>query len=179
MGDEIYRENDLDKGHMVRRLDPVWGTEAEAAEANADTFHYANACPQDHAFNDELWGGLEDYILDAAEEDKRLSVLTGPVLDEADPPYRGIAIPRQFWKVVCWRAGADLRVAAFRLSQEEYLGSLEFNPFRYGTFQVGLAELGALAGLDFDALRPRDVLSGQEAVAGARRALRTLEDLRL
>ena len=24
-GDDLYRDNDLDRGHMVRRLDPVWG----------------------------------------------------------------------------------------------------------------------------------------------------------
>src|SRR6185503_13327214 len=32
-GDDIYRQNDLDRGHMTRRLDPVWGTPAVAAIA--------------------------------------------------------------------------------------------------------------------------------------------------
>ena len=29
-GDEVYKNNDLDRGHMTRRLDPVWGSPAVA-----------------------------------------------------------------------------------------------------------------------------------------------------
>ena len=35
----------FDRGHMVRRLDPVWGKERAAVLANADTHHYTNSCP--------------------------------------------------------------------------------------------------------------------------------------
>lgn len=177
LGNEIYRNNSLDRGHMVRRLDPVWGSVADARQANSDTFHYTNACPQDHTFNDELWGNLEDHILDSAPDDVRLSVLTGPVLAADDPQYRGIQIPRSFWKVVAWRK-AGLKAAAFLLSQEEYLGNLEFNPYQFGTFQLTLAEVQELADLDFGALRQADVLAHQEA-ARPRRSLRSIEDMRI
>ncbi len=43
-GDELYIDNDLDRGHLVRRRDPVWGNSAE--EANKDTFYFTNASPQ-------------------------------------------------------------------------------------------------------------------------------------
>jgi len=50
-GPELYANNDLDRGYLVRRLDPVWGTDAEAEKANEDTFHYTNVCPQHKDFN--------------------------------------------------------------------------------------------------------------------------------
>jgi endonuclease G len=36
---------------MPRRLDPVWGTPAEADRVDADTFCYANAHPQHKDLN--------------------------------------------------------------------------------------------------------------------------------
>ena len=104
-GDEIYRNNSLDRGHLVRRLDPVWGDRATAALANTDTFHFTNAAPQADVFNQgkQLWQGLENYLLDhAAVYDRRLTVLTGPVLHDSDPPYRGIQVPMRFWKVAAF-----------------------------------------------------------------------------
>jgi endonuclease G, mitochondrial len=178
VGNEVYSHNSLDRGHMVRRLDPVWGTEKAAKEANDDTFHYTNACPQDHAFNDEVWGDLEDHILDSAPEDLRLCVLTGPVLAADDPEYRGIHIPRSFWKVVAWRKNNKLKAAAFLLTQEEYIGNLEFNPYQFGTYQLTLADLAEQAGLDFGALLQADVLAGQEA-ARPRRAIRSVREIRV
>lgn len=48
-GPRVYAKNDLDRGHMVRRLDPVWGEHAEAA--NDDTFHFTNSTPQHKNLN--------------------------------------------------------------------------------------------------------------------------------
>jgi endonuclease G len=68
-GPELYARNDLDRGHLVRRRDPVWGADAEAADANHDSFAYTNAAPQAAQFNQskELWNGLEDHVLAYAE----------------------------------------------------------------------------------------------------------------
>jgi DNA/RNA endonuclease G (NUC1) len=55
-------------------------------------------------------------------------VFTGPVLSLDDPLYRSVMIPRSFWKVVAWRANG-LKAAGFLLSQEDYISSLEFNPY--------------------------------------------------
>lgn len=104
-GPELYARNDLDRGHLVRRRDPVWGDAATAARANRETFAYPNAAPQASAFNqgEELWVGLEDHVLAYARAWRlRVTVLTGPVLAADDPVYRGVAIPRRFWKVAAW-----------------------------------------------------------------------------
>jgi len=114
----VYANNDLDRGHLVRRRDPCWGTASIAQRANVDTFHFTNAAPQAAAFNqgETLWAGLEDYLLgNAATYDRRLSVFTGPVLAGTDPLYR-VPQPR------AWRRGrrrhgwsASGRPAASRL----------------------------------------------------------------
>ena len=67
-GDDLYRDNDLDRGHMVRRLDPVWGEDEEAQAANEDTFHFTNSCPQHKDLNQKTWNDLEDYVLQNAGE---------------------------------------------------------------------------------------------------------------
>ncbi|MEN0134086.1 MAG: DNA/RNA non-specific endonuclease, partial [Rhodococcus sp. (in: high G+C Gram-positive bacteria)] len=98
-GEDVYRDNPLDRGHLVRRLDPAWGPLAKAA--NDDTFHFTNCSPQHHSFNAgrTLWLGLEDYVLKNADTaDLSVTVVTGPVLAPDDPEYRGVALPRQFWK---------------------------------------------------------------------------------
>ncbi|UJR84861.1 DNA/RNA non-specific endonuclease [Sandaracinus amylolyticus] len=175
-GATLYANNDLDRGHVVRRLDPVWGE--LATQANTDTFFYTNSVPQQHVFNDEVWGDLEDYILDSASQDGKLLVLTGPVLASDDPPYRDALIPRRFWKIVGWRKDEALKIAGFVLDQDEFLGDIEFNPFRFSTYQTSLGEIARIAGITFAAnVKSADVLAGE---ATARRiVLRRASHMRL
>jgi endonuclease G len=172
-GNELYRDNALDRGHLVRRLDPMWG--AEAAAAGRATFVYTNAAPQVDAFNQSkvLWNGLEDHVLAYADtQDHRLVVHTGCVFDPADPVYRGIALPRQFWKVAAWADGTVLRAAAFVLDQSPQLGAVALRAASaqalaagdvpplgpYRTFQVPVADVERLTGLDLGPLVDADVL---------------------
>jgi endonuclease G, mitochondrial len=170
-GAEVYADNALDRGHLVRRLDPSWGTLARAA--NDDTFHYTNSAPQHHAFNagSTLWLGLEEYLLGTARRDRlRLSVLAGPVLAPDDPPYRGVLLPRQFWKVV---AVVDERgrlvVTGYVLGQDAFLPSVlaEATFGAYRTFQVPVSMIGALTGLDLTAYAAADPLGTVEATVAA------------
>ncbi|WP_414635202.1 DNA/RNA non-specific endonuclease [Arthrobacter ipis] len=161
-GPDVYQHNDLDRGHLVRRLDPVWGDDSTALAANQDTFSYPNAAPQAAAFNQgkELWAGLEDHVLHHASQfDARISVFTGPVLDADDLPYRGIQIPRKFWKIAAWTMDGRLAAAGFLLDQSPLLGPEELariirerlladeppplGPYR--TFQVPIPQIAGLA----------------------------------
>jgi endonuclease G, mitochondrial len=156
-GEAVYRDNPLDRGHLVRRLDPAWGTsEAQVKAANDDTFHFTNCTPQHHSFNagQTLWAGLEDYVLDNADdEDLRVSVLTGPVLADDDDAYRGVQLPRQYWKIAAMvKRSGDLSVTGYLLSQESLLVGLrtraaEFSYGAYRTFQVPVRRIGELTGL--------------------------------
>jgi endonuclease G len=119
-GPAVYAGNDLDRGHLVRRRDPCWGPVTVAQQANVDTFHFTNAAPQAAAFNqgDQLWAGLEDYLLDnAATYDRKLSVFTGPVLAETDPLYRGTRIPLRFWKIAAFVDDGQLAATGYLLDQ--------------------------------------------------------------
>jgi endonuclease G len=174
-GEDLYARNDLDRGHLVRRRDPVWGD--DAARANSDTFVFTNAAPQAAGFNQskELWLGLEDYLLGhAAAYERRLSVFTGPVFAADDPEYRGVFIPRRFWKVAAWTdTDANLAATAYVLDQTAELDRIDVSlratdapplgPFR--TFQVPVADVADLTGLDLGELVAADVLP---VAAGAR-----------
>ncbi|MEQ1841929.1 MAG: DNA/RNA non-specific endonuclease, partial [Verrucomicrobiales bacterium] len=101
IGPDVYKGNRLDRGHLVRRLDPVWGEFEIGKRAERDTFHFTNCFPQHEDLKRKTWLGLEDYVLSHAGENKMLvSVFTGPVFGLDDPVYRSIQLPRQFWKVV-------------------------------------------------------------------------------
>ena len=165
-GNEAYRSNDLDRGHMVRRLDPVWGDRESAETANEDTFHYVNACPQHKDLNRATWVGLEDYILDNADaRDLKVSVLTGPVFGENDAPYRGIRLPREYWKVAALvnQETGELSSTGYLLSQAGMVDDLsEFVFGKYETYQVPIARIEKLTGLDFGELRGHDPIAGEE-----------------
>ena len=176
-GPELYARNDLDRGHLVRRRDPVWGPVEIARQANVDTFCYTNAAPQAADFNQslELWNGLEDLVLEYASAGRRrLSVFTGPVFADTDPLYRGVQIPRRFWKVAAWSNDGALAASGYLLDQSAQLDDLDLGrssaiddtqdatavpplgPFR--TFQLPILDLASVTGLDFDALASADVL---------------------
>ncbi len=169
-GEAIYAANPLDRGHLVRRLDPAWGlTFDEAKVANDDTFHFTNCCPQHEKFNRNktTWAGMEDYVLNNADAQRlRVSVFTGPVFDEGDPEYRGVRLPRQFWKVVVMvREDGTLSATAYLLSQESLLQDLEeFSFGAFKTFQVAVRQVEELTGLGFGDLKPADPLETPEAI---------------
>ena len=180
-GPELYADNDLDRGHLVRRRDPVWGD--DAGRANADTFVYTNAAPQAAGFNQskELWAGLEDYLLaHAAAYGQRMSVFTGPVFAVDDPVYRGVMIPRRYWKIAAWASAAGLRASGYLLDQTPQLDDVglataialamgetpPLGPFR--TFQVPTGDIAALTGLRIDQLVAADVRLDRGVAAESR-----------
>ena len=182
-GPEVYADNDLDRGHLTRRRDPVWGDPATAAQANLDTFGYVNAAPQAALFNhgELLWAGLEDYVLEHARTyGARLSVFTAPVFGPDDPPYREIAIPRRFWKIAAWTsdesAGEALEATGYVLDQSPQLDLLDLSddptaerstpPLgTYLTYQVPILDIATLTGLDLGPLVAADRLPAPAPVS--------------
>jgi endonuclease G, mitochondrial len=170
IGAELYDGDALDFGHLVRRLDPVWGaTMDEAKLANDDTFHLTNCAPQHAGFNRNktTWAGVEDYILkNAIAEKLRVSVFTGPVLAVDDPVFRGVQLPLRFWKVVGMVKDGALSVTAYMLDQSDLIHSLvsqkgerDFAFGAYRTFQVQVSEMAAMTGLRFGVLPRSDPLA--------------------
>jgi endonuclease G len=178
IGNALYTNNDFDRGHLVRRLDPAWGPTAKLAEE--DTFFYTNCTPQIHYFNDTLWGDLEDYLLDSADtQDFKASIFTGPVFGDNDPEYRGALIPTAYWKVaVMVRADTGkLTATAYVVSQSDLLTHLEFAYGQFRTYQIPVTRAEAIAKLDFGSLRTHDPFVPEEGIAG--RELTGPADIRL
>lgn len=185
IGNELYARNRLDRGHLVRRLDPVWGHEEEALQAMEDTFHYTNAAPQHEDLNQATWNDLENYILDNAEvHDLKINVFTGPVFKARDVRYRDVEVPAEYWKVVVMsrrigRGGTQPLATAYLLSQADLLGNIEFAFGAFRTWQVPIALIEQRTGLGFPALRPYDPLAagGREGVSPTPQLIRSWRDI--
>lgn len=175
IGNALYSKNPIDRGHLVRRMDPGWGdTREEAQQGELDSFHYTNSAPQHAHLNQRDWLGLEDYILGSATtRGFSACVMTGPVFRDSDPELRaqpgaeGVKIPREYWKVAAMvndDTGA-LSVTGYVLSQGEMLAGLTEAAFilgEYKTYQVRLSLIESATGMDFGALKDFDPLAGAE-----------------
>ncbi|MET3930279.1 DNA/RNA endonuclease G (NUC1) [Lysobacter sp. OAE881] len=178
----------LQRGHLVRRMDPSWGDDALALKADADTFHFTNCVPQLGFFNQgnakeldlpnsgngRLWRALEDHVLgNAVAEDQRVNCFTGPVLDEDDPDYRTVQVPMRFWKVVVWAEKGALRSLAMLADQTPVLDAIHALPEgatdreamdeldAVQDFLSTVEEIEALTGLDFGQdVRDADIRAG-------------------
>jgi endonuclease G len=177
IGKELYAGSEFDRGHLVRRLDPCWGDTAKLAEA--DTFFYSNSTPQQKTFNESIWAGLEDYLLDNAQTSGfRANVFTGPVPGATDPKFRGVSIPLAYWKVAVMLRTEDQKLTAtgYIVSQSDLLTGLEFAFGEFKTYQVPIARIESLTGLDFGTLKATDLLAVTEA-AGTARELLSADDI--
>lgn len=182
------------KGHIIMRGDPAWGTAGEALAAEADTFHYTNAAPQLGFFNQGSpdnrpaakgklrWRAVETYVLrNAFTMRQRISVFAGPVFDDDyDVAYReGILVPMRFWKIACWVEEGELRAVAILADQKPVLEQLtqgvpeRFEPERFdddeelarvSQFLTTVSAIETMTGLDFGALRDADIRAGGEAL---------------
>ena len=169
------RHNDFDRGHVVRRLDPVWDDKDVATQAMEDTFHYTNALPQHKRLNRRIWLRLEEHILENTNDnDWKISVLAGPIFGPNDPVHKptSLPVPRAFWKVIASTARRPrrkpvLQVQAFVLPQDHLIDHNDLEAqtgvpseaifgTSFETSQVTVAELERLTGLDFLNLREAD-----------------------
>lgn len=165
-GPELYSGNDLDRGHLVRRLDPVWGPNFK--EANEDTFHFSNCSPQHKNLNQKTWLGLEDYILRNADvHDLKVNVFTGPIFNENDLVYRGkYLIPSEFWKVVTIiKNDGSISSTAYLQTQKQLIEDLKFAFGEYKTYQVAVTNIESFTGLDFGNLRNFDPISKRKGIS--------------
>ncbi|MBC7893365.1 MAG: DNA/RNA non-specific endonuclease, partial [Sphingobacteriaceae bacterium] len=187
VNDDLYRNNRLDRGHIARRADLVWGTLAEAKQANRDSFFFTNIAPQMDNFNQGglggIWGKLEDAVFEEVDVDNlKVSAFGGPVFRSDDRTFRGIKIPREFYKIIAFVEGGTLKAKAFLLTQNlDQLELLDLNEFR--VFQVTIAEIEQRTNLVFPAnLKGADTFAEQlESTSEAlseRKPLDSLDEIR-
>ena len=137
----------------------------------------------------DLWLGLEDHVLAVRRRDRSagVGVHRRRCSSATDPPYRGILIPRRFWKVAAWTEPAEdgdavLAAAGFVLDQTELI-----DPTHHRRRPAGLVphvpgadrRHRALADIDFGALVSADVMPVSAARETAWTELTRLADVRL
>jgi endonuclease G len=192
-------DNPFDQGHLTRRRDLQWGADADEAKRNGDdSYHYTNCAPQHWQFNQAsrasgIWFRLEDAAIESlAGGATRLCVINGPVFDAPrskaatdgqlhldlkgkrvpDGTFGGIRIPKQFFKLIAYMAGGELRARAFVVTQEDLLASVErhrpaeaLSELEVRLYQVRIADLQRLTGLNFGTLARHDAKPAQESTA--------------
>lgn len=193
-GEWFYKSSGFDRGHMVRREDPAWGkTRDEALLANNDTFHFSNCAPQHPKLNREIWGALEDYILNAEEgkmRDMKMSVFTGPIFRENDPVMKGLQVPLSFYKIVTWvRGNKQLAATGFILDQIQLtkgMKGLAYEEFsfdqepKFAVYQRSILEIAKLTDINFGVLSSKDTFkakgkkTGKATKAGALSSLEAM-----
>lgn len=163
MDNDAYAKNDIDRGHMVRRKDAQWGSEADQA-AN-DTFVYTNAALQHCDLNQKTWLDVENSVLyGAVAKKEKKTVFTGPIFRDDDPSFnnhgmmkRATKIPQAFWKVEVWNEPSKgLQAEAFVISQEDLLDQPaskvpyeSMTPTKMQTFRVSMDKLEEITHIDF------------------------------
>jgi len=132
---------DFDRGHIVRRTEPIWGTSSAAQAANRQTYNHANAAPQTPEYNQDKdrlpadfedgeemrsWYGMEVAVLRAATDDNtKMNIFTGPIFEETDPIYGpgkpgggDRQVPLTYWKIAVWEKDGELKALAMKYTQE-------------------------------------------------------------
>lgn len=206
--------NPFDRGHLTRRMDATWGSNAASAKRNGDdSFHFTNCAPQHWQYNQgaKRWLGLEDYVIENfARETGIASVFNGPVFDaplsvegpdgrlvpdikgerHSDPTFGEVAIPKLFFKIVVCARNRQLAAAAFLMTQEDFLASIDrlhgmeglqekLTSAEARLYQVDLATISRLTGLSFPALRGAEVELVESLQTFGPRRIEDLSDLRL
>lgn len=186
------------RGHLVRRVDPSWGTAAESKRAVEDTFHFTNAAPHVGKFNDTIWGNLEDYLLEKCDKTlKRMTVFSGPIFRSTDPSNYGTerpggpyTIPVDYWKVaVIQKTPTTIAAAGFIIGHGDLLDSLQegelvfagLHPYSPSELidngiQTTIETIEGETGLSFGTLKDFDSVAGLESTLHSRR-LRTFADI--
>jgi endonuclease G len=130
------------------------------------------------AFNSPIWLALEDYALDhARENDMKISVFTGPYLEDEDPVRFGVKIPLRFWKIIVFihDETGELCATGYEMSQERSLPPSD-EEFVFGQFtspqlgvatQVAIRSIEEKSGLSFNGLADIDPLALADESVGA------------
>ncbi|MET0624385.1 MAG: DNA/RNA non-specific endonuclease [Pyrinomonadaceae bacterium] len=128
--DNIF-SNAMQRGHLFKREDAVWGVDDDAMRlADEHSFTITNATPMIGDFNNKEWGDLEDIITREALAGNKLSYFAGPIFRSTDRFFnqlrqgvpaselrKGMRVPESFWKIVAWVNDEGLHAAGFILEQ--------------------------------------------------------------
>jgi DNA/RNA endonuclease G (NUC1) len=154
LGGEVYDPGDFTQGHLVALEDILWGPAQQLGWMDFAFHAYTNSIPLAPAFREGSWRQLEQYVWTGHNPGAtRVSIFTGPVFQDSDTVYRGIRIPRTFWKLIVSQDTAQpgtLVVDAFLADQGDAQAA---DPQAQGLQRSTVEDIERLTGLDFGVLR--------------------------
>ena len=114
---EDYTRTGYDRGHLAPAGDMKW-----SAKAMRESFYLSNICPQKPKLNRGIWKELEEQCRLWALDNGSLLIVTGPVIagDMERLGKNRVAIPKSFYKVVCYHTEKGYKSIGFLFENRDY-----------------------------------------------------------
>lgn len=119
---EDYKGSGYDRGHLAPAADMGW-----SALTMQESFYYSNMSPQEPGFNRGIWKNLEEKVRDWAIENKKIYIVTGPILrdDLLKIGPNQVAVPEYFYKVILDYSAPSPKGIAFMMPNHSSTRSLQ------------------------------------------------------
>ena len=151
---EDYTRSGYDRGHLAPAGDMKW-----SAKAMRESFYLSNICPQKPKLNRGIWKDLEEQCRLWALDNGSLLIVTGPVItgDMKRLGKNRIAIPKAFYKVLCYHTEKGYKGIGFLFENRDY----KDNSLK--SMAIPIDSVEKVTGIDFFPSIPDDQENEMEA----------------
>lgn len=140
-----YTRSGYDRGHLAPAADMAY-----SARTMSESFYMSNMSPQAPQFNRGIWSKLEKLVRHFATREKRIVVVTGPILSAEKAITIGankVSVPQYYYKAI-YDTTPPEKMIAFVMPNEGSNADLR-------TFVVTVDDVEVMTGLDFFSLVPQ------------------------
>ena len=141
-----YTRSGYDRGHFAPAADMSF-----SVKTMSESFYMSNMSPQAPQFNRGIWSKLEKQVRHFATKEKRIVVVTGPILPAEKTITIGanrVTVPQYYYKVI-YDTTPPEKMIGFVLPNKGSNADLR-------TFVVTVDRVEELTGLDFFSTVPKD-----------------------
>ena len=134
-----YKSSGYDRGHLAPAADMGW-----SALSMQESFYYSNMSPQEPGFNRGIWKNLEEKVRGWAFENKKIYIVTGPVLRNGLPKIgpNQVAVPEYFYKVILDYSAPSIKGIAFLMPNHSSTRTLQ-------SYAVSIDSVEKTTGINF------------------------------
>ena len=141
-----YTRSSYDRGHLAPAADMSF-----SGKTMSESFYMSNMSPQAPQFNRGIWSKLEKQVRHFAKREKRIVVVTGPILPAEKTITIGsnrVTVPQYYYKVI-YDTTPPEKMIGFVLPNKGSSADLR-------TFVVTVDRVEELTGLDFFSAVPKE-----------------------
>jgi endonuclease G len=134
-----YKGSGYDRGHLAPAADMGW-----SALNMQESFYYSNMSPQEPGFNRGIWKNLEEKVRGWAFENKKIYIVTGPVLRNGLHKIgpNQVAVPEYFYKVILDYSAPSIKGIAFLMPNHSSTRTLQ-------SYAVSIDSVEKTTGINF------------------------------